>query len=129
MPGSSVCVRAPVSARLSSGRHIRLLLNLQELALWQKGGVPSPPLHPSSLSLHTLFKNNLLLGRELGVKEGSGKEKAFRRYYSCCFCSKQHVRCFMFSVGIHIGKVATSHCKYYCCKRHKLQLFRVFLLF
>lgn len=35
---------------------------------------PSPlPL----LSRHTLFKKNLLLGRELGVKEGSGREKAF----------------------------------------------------
>ena len=88
MPGSPVRVRAPVSAGLSQSRHVHLLLNLQELALWQKGGVPSPPLRSSSLSLHTLFKKNLLLGRELGVKEGSGKEKAFRGITAAVFAAR-----------------------------------------
>lgn len=64
-------------------RHLCLLLNLQELAARQIGGVPALPLCPPS----ALFRKNLLLGRELGVKEGSEKEKAFRDITAAVFAA------------------------------------------
>lgn len=105
-----------------------LLSDLLLLAPGQERSIPPPPRSLLLFSSHTLEKE-FIAGKRAAGQGGFREREGPETCSSCCSCSRQHVRCFVLSAGIHRAERALSLWKYYSCRRCKFGLCRVFLLF